>query len=164
MGAKKKKELKKKMVRKKKNIDNRKKAEKATKKAKGDNENAKHQAGEVVKIDERKWKAGIALKQNIKIVEKMMNSEGPDATADRSSAVAMLAKLRVAKAHADGTLPGLSKSQQKSACLRAMHAAIKLATGDPSERNLKRAKRQVLKATDCRKMEKKQAIKENLYK
>merc|ERR1712070_394071 len=162
--VKKKAAVKKNMARKKKNTDSRKKAERATKKAKGDKENAMHLASESNKIGERKQKAGLAISENIKVIEKMVNSEGPDAADDRSTAVAMLAKLRVAKAHSDGTLPGLSKSQLKLPCLVSLHAAIKLATGDPSEKNLKRAKRRVLKATECGKMEKKKKIDEKNYK
>merc|ERR1711977_660462 len=94
----------------------------------------------------------------------MRDAQGPHATADKTTAVAMLAKMRVAQAHADGTLPGLSRKQRKDPCLVALHAALKLATGAPTKRNLYTAKRQVKKATQCQSREQKHKIWQNKMK
>jgi len=133
--------------------DMRKKAYKATLKADVNKGMAEHQTKAATQLKERRQKAEEALKEAVKIATRIHISEGPDAEMDRRTSSAMLAKLRIAQAHADGSLPGLSAEQRKNFCIVSLHAAIKHATGSPSKNNLQRALRMVRKSEECNEKE-----------
>jgi len=89
------------------------------------------------------------LQEAIPLVEAMKQGEGLNAEFDRSMATSTLAALRIAAAHADGSLPGLSPSQQKVNCLVKLQEAIVVATGNPTGLNLAAARKQLLETTAC---------------
>jgi len=97
--------------------------------------------------DERQKKANAALKSAIKQVGALKNGQGMHADADRSIASAMLAKLRVAQAHNDNSIVGLTADQKKSQKISLLHSSIELAVGSPTDTNLALAVRQIKETT-----------------
>jgi len=81
-------------------------------------------------------KAAIALRQTIKKTTSLVQGEGIAAFSDRKQAKAMLSKLLVAEAHADGSISGLTKRQANDMQQRLLHANVEAAVGDPSQVNV----------------------------
>ena len=90
--------------------------------------------------------AAKALRTTIKSTAKLVDGEGKTALADRQATTAMLAKLRIAEAHADGSIVGLSDEQKKDMDMKLMHSAIETAVGTPTDTNVDLAEKQ-LKST-----------------
>lgn len=82
---------------------------------------------------ERRNKADHALKQAVKQVGKLADGTGMAANADREKSLGILARLRVAQAHADGSIIGLTPEQKKMEPIRALHHALDLATASPTK-------------------------------
>lgn len=89
---------------------------------------------------EKEAKSSNELSVNIKALEKMKEGESDSAKGDRDTIQAALASMRVAKAHADRYITGLSKKERKSHVLVMMHAAMEKAVGDPNAGNVAAAK------------------------
>jgi len=109
---------------------------------------------------ERQKKASFALHQAVKQVTKLKDGEGDLASADRQQSSSMLAKLRVASAHADKNIVGLTPAQKEMLPMRALHAALELATGDPNDVNLHFLSRQFKETTADVAKENKEKIKD----
>lgn len=97
--------------------------------------------------DERQNKANFALQGAIKTVTSLKNGDGFAAMGDRHTASGMLARLRIAQAHADNTIKGLTKKQKKNVSIKMLHEAVTLATGSPTETNLGLAIKQIKDTT-----------------
>jgi len=87
--------------------------------------------------------AAKALRISIKKTATLVGGEGKAAVADRKATTAMLAELRVAEAHADGSIKGLSKDQQGRTEFVLLHAAVETAVGTPTEENVDLAEKQL---------------------
>lgn len=138
------------------------KAYKAKLKAKKEKKEGRKFASRSMITGERAEKAKVAVGKAVGVFESMRDAEGPNARDDRKTTIAALAKLRIAEAHLDGSLPGLTKKQRKNPCLLALHRALTLATGDPTARNVINAKTQLEKSTECQKYEKGRKIQKKL--
>merc|ERR1719247_54197 len=141
---------------KRKNV--RKKGYKAKEKAKREKLEAESDAEKGTYQVERRHKADHAIKHAAKVVERLKDLPGKEAARDQKTAYALLAKLRVAKAHASGEIAGLSKRQQGRPCLVAIHEAVKLAAGEPNKHNIAHAKRLLKKSADCEQKERRKKI------
>merc|ERR1711934_594908 len=153
-----KKKIVKNLKRAKKVRDTRKKAYKSKLKAKKEKKKAQGLVKTRTYTIERREKADVAIKSGKKMIAKIKDEKGKEAHRDKKTAYAMLAKLRIAGAHADGTIIGLTKRQRTRPCLVSLHAAVKLAAGDPTKKNLADAKRQLKKVAECEKQERKNKI------
>merc|ERR1711871_1040212 len=87
--------------------------------------------------------AAKALRTGIKSTAKLVAGEGKNAIADRKAASAMLAELRVAEAHADGTIKGLTDAQKANTDFQLLHAAVETAVGTPTLSNVDLAEKQL---------------------
>merc|ERR1712159_55318 len=87
--------------------------------------------------------AAKALRTGIKSTAKLVAGEGKSAIADRKAATAMLAELRVAEAHADGTIKGLTDAQKANTDFQLLHAAVETAVGTPTLSNVDLAEKQL---------------------
>jgi len=85
----------------------------------------------------------LSLKRNIKQVEAMKEAPGQAAEADRITASGILGEMRIAKAHADHILTGLSKKESQSTPLVMLDAAMKRAIADPNQENIAGAKERI---------------------
>jgi hypothetical protein len=132
----------------------RKLAYKAKLKAKKEKKEGRKFASRSMITGEKAEKAKVAVGKAVGVFESMRDAEGPNAKDDRKTTLAVLAKLRIARAHLDGSLPGLTSKQKNNPCLLALHRALTLATGDPTTRNVIDAKTQLEKSTHCQKYEK----------
>merc|ERR1712072_202763 len=138
--------------------DTRKKAYKSKLKAHKDKKKAQGLVKDRQFSIERREKANVAIASGEKMIAKIKDEKGKEAHRDKKTAYAMLAKLRIAHAHADGTIIGLTKRQRTRPCLVSLHAAVKLAAGDPTKAHLLDAKRQLKKVAECEKQERKKKI------
>lgn len=92
-------------------------------------------------FQEREHKASTALQVTIKKSEAMAAGEGDMAKADRRAAEAAIGKLRVAKAHVDHELIGLTDKQRHVQSVALLHQSLEDAVANPnvfSELNVKR--------------------------
>merc|ERR1712196_8014 len=87
--------------------------------------------------------AAKALRTGIKSTAKLVAGEGKNAIADRKAASAMLAELRVAEAHADGTIKGLTDAQKANTDFQLLHAAVETAVGTPTLSNVDLAEKEL---------------------
>merc|ERR1712139_180061 len=136
----------------------RKKAYTSKLKAKREQGTAETDAEQGLFAVERREKADEAIGHAEKVVERLKDLKGKEARRDQKTAYALLAKLRVAKAHASGEIAGLSKRQQGRPCLVAIHEAVKLAAGEPNKHNIAHAKRLLKKSADCEQKERRKKI------
>jgi len=91
-------------------------------------------------IMENTNKASISLKVAIKKTEALKDGEGVSALADRQSVGAMLAKLRIAQAHADGSIKGLTKHQRQQTPDLMLHSSVENMVGKQTEKSIMLAK------------------------
>lgn len=94
-------------------------------------------------LHERSKKVAYSLNVAVKKTEQLKNGEGIEAFSDRSQVGAMEAKLRIAEAHADGSIKGLTKWQRKDTDSALLHASVETAVGTPTEMNVDLAKDQL---------------------
>merc|ERR1711964_494059 len=97
----------------------------------------------IVNSDERGAKAVKELNIAAAHVKKLRDMPGDDAKRDKKAAQVLLSKIRIARAHADKTIIGLTPEQKKNPAYLSLHQAITVAAGDPTDSNLKMAERQV---------------------
>merc|ERR1711939_619686 len=116
-----KRKIKQKLKASKKVKDVRKKAYTAKLKASREKGEAETDAEKAAFSVERREKADEAIGHAEKVVERLKDLKGRAARRDQQTAYALLAKLRVAKAHASGEIMGLSNRQMKRPCLVAIH-------------------------------------------
>jgi len=144
--------------------DQRKKQYKNTLKAKQEKKEGVKFQNRGITSKEREGKAAAALDKTVQIFKTISTSSGPWAEKDKTAAFDILAKLRIARAHAAGTLSGLSDEQMENPCYTQLHNALKMAAGDPTNANLVAAKTQVLKTEHCAEDYKHKMIKMNIAK
>merc|ERR1712070_1257261 len=140
---KKNKKVKKKLKRVAKLIKVRKKAYKAKLKAKKFLNTADIDEDHIINSKEREGKAIKELDIAKAHVKKLRDMPGVDAKRDKKAAQVLLSKIRIAKAHADHTIVGLTPEQKKNPAYLALHQAIVVAAGDPTDHNLQNAERQI---------------------
>lgn len=87
-------------------------------------------------LHERSKKTAYSLSVAVKKTEELKNGEGIEALSDRGQVGAMEAKLRIAEAHADGSIKGLTKWQRKDTPSALLHAAVETAVGTPTHLNV----------------------------
>merc|ERR1712070_194514 len=143
MIRKKNKKVKKKLKRVAKLIKVRKKAYKAKLKAKKFLNTADIDEDHIINSKEREGKAIKELDIAKAHVKKLRDMPGVDAKRDKKAAQVLLSKIRIAKAHADHTIVGLTPEQKKNPAYLALHQAIVVAAGDPTDHNLQNAERQI---------------------
>jgi len=97
----------------------------------------------IVNSDERAKKAVKELNIAASRVRHLRDMKGHYAKADKKAAQVLLSKIRIARAHADKTIIGLTPEQKKNPAYLSLHQAITVAAGDPTDSNLKMAERQV---------------------
>lgn len=107
-------------------------------------------------------KVASKVKDAEKAIEKLMMDPGAMADQDRSIAVAILGKLRVAGALVNGDLPSLSNDQHSHAYLVHMREAMVKAVRNPSEKNVMAAKVAYKTATNIMAQNGNAAVKETV--
>lgn len=114
--------------------------QKAVNEVRGNQESVNKDMVNKGRIMESTSKASISLKVAIKKTEALKNGEGINALGDRQSASAMLAKLRIAQAHADGSIKGLTKAQREQTPDLMLHSSVENMVGKQTEQSIMLAK------------------------
>jgi len=85
---------------------------------------------------ESSQKAGTALNVAIKKTEELRDGKSKAAEADRTAVTGILAKLRIAKAHADGDIVGLTDHQKTEIPVVMLHNAVENMVGKQTDKSV----------------------------